>query len=201
MAILFGQCLITLLIAIAIYFIIKVVRRIGYAPTQCLFGLFMAAILYFVVYLIAKISYSKTKVSNVILKTNVFELRHKTDRINKMREQLRPILTEHDFNRINIFDMRNHHTSNGVGYTINKQDVYVCTMKADGTPEDDEVIMYVLLHEVAHAICPDSVHHDQLFLQTFNTVLSKARSAGIQYREEKRICGSCVAAKNGGTCD
>ena len=167
---------------------------------QCLFGLLMAVFLYCIVYLIAKISYDKTGISNVVLKTNIFELRQKTDRINKMKDQLRPILTPHDFNRINVFDMRNHHTTNGVGYTINKQDIYVCTIKIDGTPEDDEVIMYVLLHEVAHAICPDSVHHDSLFLQTFDTVLSKARSAGIQYREEKRICGSCVAAKNGGSC-
>ena len=164
---------------------------------QCIFGLFVAAILYLIVYLIAKYIYKKTGKSNIILKTNLLHLRQKTDRINQFRETLRPILTPKDFNRINIFDMKNHHTSTGVGYTINKKDIYICTMKVDGSPEDDEVIMYVLLHEIAHAICPVSVHHDDLFLETFATVLANARRAGISYREEKRICGTCVS-KNGG---
>ena len=164
---------------------------------QCIFGLLVAAILYVIVYLIARYTYKKSGKSNIILKTNLLQLRQKSSRINKFKEQLRPILTPHDYNRINIYDMKNHHTGTGVGYTLNKKDIYICTMKIDGTPEDDEVIMYVLLHEIAHAICPVSVHHDKLFLQTFATVLSKARQAGIAYREEKRICGSCVS-KNGG---
>ena len=163
---------------------------------QCMFGLLMAGILYLIVYLIARFTYKITGRSNIILKTNLLHLRQKSKRINNFKEQLRSILTPKDYNRINIFDMKNHHTASGVGYTINKKDIYICTMKADGSPEDDAVIMYVLLHEVAHAICPVSVQHDSMFLQTFNTVLRKAQHAGIVYREEKRICGSCVA-KNG----
>ena len=163
---------------------------------QCIFGLAMAAILYLIVYFIARYTYQRTGKSNIILKTNLLHLRQKSDRMNNFKEQLRPILTPHDYNRINIFDMKNHHTASGVGYTINKKDVYICTMKADGTPEEDAVIMYVLLHEIAHAICPVSVQHDKTFLQTFATVLRKAQQAGISYREEKRICGTCVA-KNG----
>lgn len=166
---------------------------------QCIFGLFMAGVLYLIVYLIARYTYKISGKSNIILKTNLFHLRHKSSRINKLKEQLRPILTPEDYNRINVFDMKNHHTSTGVGYTINKKDIFICSEKEDGTPEDDEVIMYVLLHEVSHAICPVSIHHDSAFLSTFSTILSKARQAGIVYREEKRICGSCVA-KNGG-CD
>ena len=163
---------------------------------QCLFGLLMAAIIYFLVYLLAKYSYTITGKSNIVLKTNILELRQRTKYIREIKKQLRPILTPHDYNRINIFDMKNHHTGKGVGYTINKQDIYICTMKIDGTIEDPDVVMFVVLHEVAHAVCPKSVHHDDLFLQTFTTILEKARRAGISYREEKRICGTCVS-KNG----
>jgi hypothetical protein len=166
---------------------------------QCLFGLLIVLILYLFIYAIAQCSYQTTGRSNIILKTNIFNLRQKSKRMNELKERLRPILTPQDFDRINVFDLQNHH-SGSVGYTINKKDIYVCSRKEDGTPEEDDVINYVLLHEVSHAICGESIHHDELFLRTFATVLRKADAAGIPYREVKRICGTCVV-KNAGGCD
>lgn len=166
---------------------------------QCIFGIGLAILLYILVYALANLTYKTTGRSNVILKTNPINLRQRTPRINRFKKMVRPILTDEDYNRINVFDMKNHHIGTGVGYTLNKRDIFICTVKEDGTPEDDDVIMFVLLHELAHAICKRSIHHDATFLQTFDTVLRKARNAGIPYREEKRICGTCLR-KDGGVC-
>lgn len=67
------------------------------------------------------------------------------------------------------------HTS----YTINKGEISLCLRSKDtGQFHDINLIMYVVLHELSHVICPDK-DHTQLFKEIFVFLLERAIDLGI----------------------
>ena len=67
------------------------------------------------------------------------------------------------------------HTS----YTINKGEISLCLRSKDsGQFHDINLIMYVVLHELSHVICPEK-DHTQLFKQIFVFLLERAINLGI----------------------
>lgn len=58
-------------------------------------------------------------------------------------------------------------------YTINKEKVFLCLRDRNGKYYDDNMLTYVLLHELAHMKC-DEVGHTKKFYQIFDDLLQKA---------------------------
>lgn len=63
-------------------------------------------------------------------------------------------------------------------YTVNKEKIYLCVKDKRGQNYDIHVLMYVLLHEIAHTLCPE-VGHTQQFKDIFNILLQRAEIGGI----------------------
>lgn len=84
---------------------------------------------------------------------------------NKLRA-VHPIVDKVSFNR------------GDKSYTINKEDIYLCLKDQEGNYYNENMLIYVALHEVAHAIC-DEVGHTQKFHDIFQELLDKAYHIGI----------------------
>jgi predicted metal-dependent hydrolase len=61
----------------------------------------------------------------------------------------------------------------GSSYTINKQKIYLCT-EFNGTTYDDNMLTYVILHELAHTLCPE-IGHGNRFQTIFKSLLDRAQ--------------------------
>ena len=61
--------------------------------------------------------------------------------------------------------------------TINKYRVYLCT-DYEGKSYDDNMLTYVLLHELAHVLTPE-IGHGDLFRGTFEKLLDRAKVANL----------------------
>lgn len=63
-------------------------------------------------------------------------------------------------------------------YTINKEDIYLCLKDENNQYYHDNMLIYVLLHEISHSIC-DEVGHTEKFHILFNALTKKAVELGI----------------------
>ena len=63
-------------------------------------------------------------------------------------------------------------------YTINKEKVYICLLDEDGQYYEENMLVYVILHELAHVIC-DEIGHTDKFHRIFDELLDKASSKGL----------------------
>jgi hypothetical protein len=63
-------------------------------------------------------------------------------------------------------------------YTINKEKIYLCIRDKDGQYYNQNILMYVLLHEIAHTLCPE-IGHTQSFKDIFNSLIERANAHGI----------------------
>ena len=121
--------------------------------------------------------------------------RMKTDTpiIIRLKEEIRPLVSQDDFDRLVIHDMKDKFPSNKVAHTRSKAEIYMCTRKK-GSKEDEEFekLVFVLLHELSHFICSRCVQHDKPFKETFDEMLRKADKLGIRYTESPKICGVSV---------
>ena len=62
-------------------------------------------------------------------------------------------------------------------YIVNKQDIYIVIQDKKGNYYDDNTLMHVLLHELAHAI-NKSIGHDEKFYELFNKLKVSAQEYG-----------------------
>ena len=63
-------------------------------------------------------------------------------------------------------------------FTINKQDISLCMHDEKGEYYEDNMLIYVLLHELAHVVCKE-VGHTKLFNDIFNELIVEADAVGI----------------------
>ena len=63
-------------------------------------------------------------------------------------------------------------------YTINKEQIYMCLKDEKNNYYDDNMLTYVLLHEIAHSIC-DEIGHTNKFHKIFDALLAKAEEMNI----------------------
>jgi hypothetical protein len=63
-------------------------------------------------------------------------------------------------------------------YTINKEKVYLCLKDENGNYYNDNMLMYVLLHEISHSLC-DEIGHTEKFHDIFEDLLKRATAAGL----------------------
>lgn len=63
-------------------------------------------------------------------------------------------------------------------YTINKEKIYLCIRDKYGNYYNENILMYVLLHEIAHTLCTD-VGHTPQFKEIFQALLDRAEQSKI----------------------
>lgn len=63
-------------------------------------------------------------------------------------------------------------------FTINKEKIYICLKNDNGNYYDDNMLVYVIAHEISHVICPE-IGHTELFHDIFEKLLVKLVDAGI----------------------
>ena len=59
-----------------------------------------------------------------------------------------------------------------------KKNAYICTRNEHGRAYDDNVMTYVILHELAHALTPSHGHGEE-WRKTFHTLLQRAHKAHL----------------------
>ncbi len=68
-------------------------------------------------------------------------------------------------------------------FTIDKQVSYICVKNASGEYYPDNMLIYVILHELAHALCdeinPPTKEHTPKWEAIFKQLLTRASEAGI----------------------
>lgn len=74
-------------------------------------------------------------------------------------------------------------------YTINKQKIYLCT-EAGGTTYDDNMLTYVILHELAHTMCPEIGHGSQ-FQKIFQSLLDRGERHRLFDPRKPRVENYC----------
>jgi len=98
----------------------------------------------------------------------IFKMNYETyleneDTVVRLKMKLMPVFPE----LTNVKLMKSD-----ASYTINKQKIYLCT-ESDGKVYDDNMLTYVILHELAHTLCPE-IGHGKRFQKIFNSLLTRA---------------------------
>jgi hypothetical protein len=87
--------------------------------------------------------------------------------------------------------------SSSESYIENKTKIYICLRTDNKKYYDYNMLIYVAIHECAHALCQtyDMTHKTKEFLDTFNSLLDKAKNINI-YDPSKPLptyyCGVCM---------
>lgn len=63
-------------------------------------------------------------------------------------------------------------------YTINKEKVYICLKDDNQKYYNTNMLMFVLLHELAHVLC-DEIGHTEKFHEIFDALILEASKDGI----------------------
>jgi len=63
-------------------------------------------------------------------------------------------------------------------YTINKEKIFLCLVDENNKYYDQQFLMYVLLHEIAHVLC-DEIGHTKKFNKIFEELLVEAVNQNI----------------------
>jgi len=80
-------------------------------------------------------------------------------------------------------------------YTINKKNVYICLKDKDGEYYDDNMLIYVIAHEIAHTICPE-IGHTELFHTIFDALLLVLIEEGVYDPTIPILKDYCVTGDN-----
>lgn len=76
-------------------------------------------------------------------------------------------------------------------YTINKQKIFLCLYDSKGEYYPLNMLMYVLLHEIAHILNDKDVGHTEAFHAKFDELLQRATNLGIYNPSIPVIQGYC----------
>jgi|LakMenEpi03Aug12_release.lakeMendotaPanAssembly.Ray.scaffolds.fasta_scaffold21081_5 hypothetical protein len=82
---------------------------------------------------------------------------------------------------------------NTAAYTISKSKIRICVKNKNNIYEDENTMMFVMLHELGH-IMSESMHHTSEFKENFSLIVQKAIEMNL-YRYEafssypKNFCG------------
>ena len=79
-------------------------------------------------------------------------------------------------------------------YTINKHDMHLCLEDDNGSYYDDNLLIYVTLHELAHIFC-DEIGHTENFYKIFNKLTDIAEKVKIYDSSislPKEYCGITI---------
>ena len=98
------------------------------------------------------------------------EFKKEDPMLYKIRNKMRPLHPEMVDHIILLEDTKS--------YTINKKKVYLCLKDENGDYYDDNMLMFVAIHELAHVLC-DEIGHTDKFQNIFQDLLNKAADLEI----------------------
>jgi hypothetical protein len=137
--------------------------------------------LFFLIY------YGKQMVTSLTMKAETFALFHNKPAhpvINSLQQKLTAI---HPI--IGSLKIREGKES----FTLNKKDVSLCLKdKKTGELYDDNMLTYVLLHEIAHVINKDDVGHTPKFHKKFDELLERATQLGLFDPNKELVEDYCI---------
>lgn len=76
-------------------------------------------------------------------------------------------------------------------YTLNKEDIYLCLKDENNEYYNDNMLIYVLLHEISHSIC-DEIGHTEKFHKIFKALTAKAVQLNIYNENIPLIKNYCL---------
>ena len=80
-------------------------------------------------------------------------------------------------------------------YTINKEDIFLCLLDENGNYYDDNMLIYVLLHEISHSVC-NEIGHTEKFNKIFHSFIKKAVELQIYDNTKPLIRNYCLYNDN-----
>lgn len=120
-------------------------------------------------------------------------------KIDELRKLLVPLFsTKKNFNK--KLDYLNHHDilqevgiyRDDQSYTVDKKIIYLCLYDEKGNYYPNEMLLYVLFHEISHIIC-QSYGHTEEFQEIFDALLLEASKEGIFDPNYKILNNYCPA--------
>jgi len=118
-------------------------------------------------------------------------------RIREPYEQIMDQKIDKLKDRISVLfpDIKNMEIYSGKkSFTIDKKEIYLCLRDEHGEYYEDNMLVYVLLHELAHVHCHEIGHTDE-FYRVFDDILLKAESAGVYTSKIPPIQNYCNHTK------
>ena len=115
---------------------------------------------------------------------------HLAEKYGAENADIRRLRTNYNPNNVSEGGLEHGYTS----YSVNKgEKIVMCIRQKDRTFVDDNVVLYVAIHELAH-LMTDEIGHTQRFWDNFRFILSEAIDIGIytrvDYKEEpQEYCG------------
>lgn len=98
------------------------------------------------------------------------EFKKEDPMLHTIRNKIRPLHPEMVDHIILLEDTKS--------YTINKKKVYLCLKDENGEYYNDNMLMFVAIHELAHVLC-DEIGHTDKFQDIFQELLNKATELQI----------------------
>lgn len=98
------------------------------------------------------------------------EFKKEDPMLYKIRNKIRPLHPDMVDHIILLEDTKS--------YTINKKKVYLCLKDENGDYYEDNMLMFVAIHELAHVLC-DEIGHTDKFQNIFQDLLNKAADLSI----------------------
>lgn len=81
-------------------------------------------------------------------------------------------------------------------YTINKEEIYLCLKDENDNYYDENMLIYVLLHEISHSVC-NEIGHTEKFNKIFHAFIKKAVELQIYDNTKPLIRNYCLYNKDG----
>lgn len=105
--------------------------------------------------------------------------------LHELMETIRPVFHEDNYHSGELHSLNNRNVLDEItlyrgdkSYTINKEKVFLCLRDENGEYYNKNMLIYVILHEIAHVIC-DEIGHTDKFHRIFEQLLLKATEKEI----------------------
>jgi hypothetical protein len=105
-------------------------------------------------------------------------------KLDELRDILEPLFTKNNYSGV-LESLNNRNILEDIGlyngkksYTINKEKVFLCLTDKNNKYYNNNLLIYVLLHEISHCIC-DEIGHTEKFHEIFEAILNEAVKEGI----------------------
>lgn len=140
----------------------------------CIF-LFIVEII--IIYLIINIIFTPSRED--------FQITEEEPKLKQLQSSLNPLFQEDvDYSQSILENIMTNQTKKKIlneislstgnkSYTINKENIYLCLKDENNQYYEDNMLKYVLLHEISHSIC-DEIGHTEKFNEIFKALLDKA---------------------------
>ena len=132
----------------------------------------------FIIFIIAIILIPTLAIYYLIQKENYEDFLKSDPKLLEIVEKFRTFFKkdkywEYPLTKLNHIDvMKTKFLRGNKSYTINKEIVYICLKDEKGNYYNDNMLMYVTAHELAHVLC-DEIGHTTSFHEIFESLLSE----------------------------